>query len=197
MMKSVLVVLSLFLFMLSSCRTQRQLLKSDNTFYEYVPEVIKYDTIDAEFYYENYIASYIFDDAIFKSGGFILADRPIDKKAYKHMYVKVNEYYPRSLKSKNIDVSFDSTSITKFREFLWRSNLSDNGYIEKTKINPFCGAYYKKYHLKLELFFVGNIEEIIPLFLSCDEMRKHKGLPYEKTKVPIYIVTRILNSKEL
>jgi hypothetical protein len=191
-----LVTFILFLF---GCRAPRHPLSPTiNPISDYLPKTIMYDTISGDFFYENLINSYIEVDAVVKSSGFIQADT-LSEAAYKRGYF-INGYsYNNLILSKGIDIRVDKMSIANFYDSQFQKAISE-GTMRETSINPFCGAYYKKYEMKIEVIFIDSVDQRVPLFMDCKQYTSSEGSNrknYSIMKLPTYAITKIFFWREL
>lgn len=168
--------------------------------YSRIPKTIKYDTLSGVFFYENKIQGYEVFDAIVKSPGFIKADT-ISEVSYKNGYYVDGWYYVDDMKSKGINIHFDKNSIVAFYDSLHQKSLKDGTYMSETDIMPFCGSYYKKFRMELEVLYVDTISQRVPLFVGCEDNKKAKndnnGKDNKIQPLPTYIITRIISWNEL
>lgn len=197
--------LILLIVLLLGCQVRKKLKTGSkpfsNSLFERVPTAIKYDTLNAIFFYENSITAYEEVDVFLKNGGFIRTDE-INEKSYRSgYYVGDANAYVQYLKQKGIVIRYDNSSIAEFYDSLFQKGLRDGSYRSKTNINPFCGAYYKKFQLKVEVLFIDTISQRTPLFLNCekhdDYIRYNKGKNYLNLSLPTYLITNVFSWKEL
>lgn len=189
----------LFTVLLISCKAQNALKSQSHSIYLYEPDSIKYDTLSGTFFYENMIDSYIENDAVVKPPGFIHGDS-ISKFEYRNGYYINDWAYLKQLQRKGMELNFDKKSIANFYDSLQQRLLRNGTYMSETKINPFCGAYYKKYVMKIEILYIDTVLQRTPLFMDCPGYKmyvndNHKN--YEMSTLPTYVITRIISWKEL
>ena len=168
--------------------------------YSRVPQSVIYDTISGIFFYENSIASYIQFDAIAKAGGFIKGDT-VTEQQYEDGYYVEGWNYVELLKRKGVDIKFDKQSVASFYDSLQQRSLKDGTYMDKTNINPFCGAYYRKFKLTIEVVMIDTISQRSPLFLDCKQFDKYVSennyRAYQVKQLPTYIITKFFTWEEL
>jgi len=190
----------LLVIALISCSSPKKLNTTSSAIYEHIPQSIVYDTINEIFFYENSISSYIEVDAITKAGGFIKGDT-ITSEIYKNGYFVEGWNYVEFLKRKGIDVRFDKKSVSEFYDSLMQRSLRNGTYVDKTDINPYCGAYYKKFKLNVEVMYIDTIKQRVPLFLDCKQydeyIREKKGRTYQFKPLPTYIITKFFSWEEM
>ncbi len=193
-------ILSLFAVLCVGCSVK----KPKSAYYnfpidDHVPKEFVYDTISACFYYENLIKSYIDLDAVVKTSGFIQADS-ISEIAYKKGYFIDGYYYANSLSHKGININIDKKSIALFYDTLFQKSLRE-GTNAETNINPFCGAYYKKFEMKIEVMFIDSIYQRVPLFIDCNQYKilqeSNNRNNYQMMLLPTYAITKIFSWREL
>lgn len=168
----------------------------------YVPNELKYDTLDQVFLYENLIMAYIEPgDVIGKGNDFIKFNN--NKPTYNEgvfMYF-TSAFRYNKMKERNIDIYIDTTSIFKSISEMRYKAMQNRTLWEKTHINPFCGSYYKKYKMKIEVLYLGEVFQKIPLLMNCKEvaeyLKKNNGKNYQMCYVPTYLITRIFEWEEL
>ena len=154
---------------------------------------IRYDTIEADFLYEAKIGSYLQGDAISKSGEFIFSDN-VSEAQYLKGYFLVEDYYLHMIKLRNkINIRYDSVSVSHLDSLLVFKYM--NNYDPDSSINPYCGLYYDKYHLKIEVVYLGTFLQQIPIFFNCDDLSKYlqnnAGKTYQNLSLPTYIITNV------
>lgn len=116
------------MILLLGCSVNKKFTSVSNPLYLHTPISLKYDTLDAIFFYENLISSYQEADAIVKSGGFIKANT-ITKESYYNGYYIGNAYsYVKHLSQKGIVVRYDDVSIGGFQDSLFQKGLVDGSY---------------------------------------------------------------------
>lgn len=174
-----------------------------NSLTSYIPVNIRYDTLEGVFLYENLIYAYIEgEDVIVKRGNFVKMDTD-NKNLYQYgifIYFESAFQY-KKMKDENPYIHFDTVSVFKlFGEMRYKA-LQEGTFWEKTTINPFCGAYYKKYQMKVEVLYLGEVEQRLPLFMDCKEVIKYscklKGKNYQIRVIPTYLITKVFELKEL
>lgn len=199
--KSYLSVIIIFILAYSNGICQRNnIYKLEKIIYNSYPKAIKYDTLDAIFYYENLIESYDVGDAMLQNHGFVEADTILNKSSYLNGYINCNLDYLRNLKLHNNLIQFDSF-VNRFLISIYSKSILNGSLNNETKLSPFCGSYYKKYHLKIEVLYIGSILQRVPLFLSCEELKKfhikHPKKLYNVFKLPTYAVTKVFSWEEI
>jgi len=195
---SLLLILVFFFF---SCKTQKTSSRTVvSPIWQRESLNIVYDTISGVFFYENSIASYIEGDAYVKSNGFIHADS-VTQFAYSQGYYLEGGPYVDHLKNKGIIVRLDKSSIAEFYDSLFQKSIRTDTYRSKTDINPFCGGYYKKYEMKVEVLYIDTVSQRVPLFMDCSGYEKfaqdNRGKNYVITPLPTYAITKIFSWREL
>src|ERR1700744_2702256 len=96
----------------TSCFGQRTIIR-DSLLSGYTPESIRYDTIQGDFLYENFINAYVAGgDAVVKHGDFIEAGT-VNKNLYKQGLFTyfTSDFRYRDMSAKNHNVHYDSASI--------------------------------------------------------------------------------------
>lgn len=192
---------TLLIAILYSCHSSKKLITVDNPLYQHTPKALKYDTLSGTFFYENYVLSYLESDVVLKSGGFIKAEM-VSERSYKGgYYVGESSTYVQYLKQRGISVRYDAASIANFYDSLFKKGINTGTYRDITDINPFCGAYYKKYDLNIEVLFIDTVKQRVPLFMNCkgiEEFVQHNGgKNYKIDSLPTYIITKVLSWREL
>lgn len=152
---------------------------------------VRYDTIENDFFYEVYLQSYISGDAIVGGGGLIKFGI-VNEETYLKGYFILNNYYlKKSYNQFGVLYNQKTTETTEY-EFQLTStlnfNLKDSAYF-----TPACGLYYKGYHLKLEVVFLGNISHRIPVFVDCANRNKISNYTY--LALPTYLITNVMCCK--
>ncbi len=195
-MKTSIGILLVFLFFQKSVpdilQAQEVKIKYDDMSNIQLSE-IKYDTLECLFFYENLIEAYIQGDAVIKTGGYIKIKDDINK-SYLEAYYVLSSFYAKKLASNN-SLHYDSLSINTFESKQYYQSIQNGTFFGETKINPFCGVYYKKYKLKIEVVKVGWVTQRIPYFQNCDEIKKRKK-NYQIADLPTYIITNVFEYKE-
>ncbi len=187
--------------LLVGCNANKRLTTISSPLYLHSPSLVKYDTLDAIFFYENLISSYQEEDVILKGGGFVKNDTITEESYYNGYYVSNAYTYVKHLKQKGINIRYDDASIGAFHDSLFQKGLRDGNYRSKTNINPFCGAYYKKYQMKVEVLYIDTVSQRTPLFTNCNEyevyVHKNNGKNYMMFALPTYVITRVFSWEEL
>ena len=196
--------LLLFIFSLCSCIEKKKVILHYNMRDEMVNAISKlkfvhYDTIESDFYYENLIQDYLEGDEISKGNGFIKCTQKISLETYLSGYFTAY-FLTNIMEMKRVGIVCDSVSISKFRNDMFVNALKDGTYYSETKINPFCGAYYKKFHLKIQVLYLGNVLQRTPLCLPCEEHLKyeneHHNMRYQMLSLPTYLITKVFLWKQ-
>lgn len=187
------------------CHTgwMQTIISRDSILAGYTPIEGKYDTLDGVFLFENRIDAYVEGgDAIIK-GNDLVHEGTVSKELYQQgifTYYSSLFHYQR-MADKNPNIHFDTASVFKvFGEIRYKA-VQDGTLWGETDINPFCGGYYKKYRIKMEVLYLGSVIQRTPLFMNCKElkeyMRKNKGKNYEMCILPTYLITRVFEYEEL
>src|SRR5690554_1712480 len=138
---------------------------------EYVPSSVKYDTIEGDFLLELAIGGYVtrYGEIVKGNSNFIVETIPFSKESYLYGYFILRDFVHKWLAEKSmIDYNLssyysDSTSFkNNFNEIyaIFRNSLV---YVENN-FNPIYGSYYKRFRLKVEVMYLADVEQRIPLF---------------------------------
>lgn len=189
------------MILIAGCNVNKKVTTVSNPLYLHSPSLVKYDTLDAIFFYENFISSYQEEDVIIKGGGFVKNDTITEESYYNGYYIGNAYTYVKHLNQKGINIRYDDVSIGAFQDSLFQKGLRDGNYRSKTNINPFCGAYYKKFQLKVEVLYIDTISQRTPLLVDCNKyeeyVRINSGTNYLKASLPTFIITKVFSWEEL
>ena len=154
-----------------------------------------YDTLEGDFAYEDLIQAYLEVDVIVKNGGFVQIHDSINKNSYFQGYYIINTDYLKMMKEKLSEIHYDYISFEKIHDLTYAQPIKNGTYRMKGKINPFCGAYYKKIHMRMEVLDIGRNIQRLPLFAGCDEYRKitanNTAKHYQELSIPTYVITKV------
>lgn len=199
--KRLFLLISTLAFGLIGCSHSRKISSSSNFdtphISDRIPKAVIYDTLSGTFFYEDNIQSYILLDAITAGNGFIHADS-IDEAAYKRGYIQgiiASGNIINILANKGVKIRSDTASIARF----YNSSLSDLVTGKNNIIEPFCGAQYVKYNMKIEVAYIDTISRKLPLFVDCETYKKlveNKHKNYQLASVPTYVITKVFSWQE-
>jgi hypothetical protein len=171
-----------------------------NPIYTHYPMVVNYDTVDGIFFYENSIEAYIDHHVVVKNYGFVFGDSVNEKLYQNEYYIIAEDYYLNALQKMALDVRVNQSSISLFYDSLRTKGIRDGSFWSETEINPFCGGYYKKYMIKMEVLYIDNITQRVPVFIDCNERlvnTRRTRRDYKMSSIPTYVITDIMFWKEL
>ncbi|UOQ76565.1 hypothetical protein MUN84_18825 [Hymenobacter sp. 5516J-16] len=161
----------------------------DDKHIDIVKQISKVDTL----LYELDIESYRSGDQIIKMNGFV--DNKYNNSFYKKSYYKLDISLVKKLYLQHPSLKIDLESIEAFSRKL--DSLSMNRENEKNKISPYCGINYLPINLNFNAVYIGHKFQIIPVELDCAKYKiykKHKGRNYKIKRIPVYIITKVLNN---
>jgi hypothetical protein len=157
-------------------------------------DTIVYDTLEGDFFYENIVFAYSSSDAIVKSGHYIQCNHDIKTSYYKGYYI-LNSSHGKMICSNNSFLKRDFVSVDSFeRQQLYEKEIAETRAFEYyNSYNPFCGVYYKKYKLRIEVVKIGLVKQRLPFFENCDRMKKRGRKVYKIDYLPTYLVTDVFH----
>ena len=188
--KKYLLLPVIFLFSFTNCliaKTVKQNFRKHS-------RLVKYDTLEGYFYYENLVKGYVDFDAVVKTSGFIRVTADVKKSYEEGYYIIMNPELFRY----GIKFHYDSLSIGNFLTNQWLGSVQDGSLLGTTSINPYCGIYFKKYYLKIEVINLGKIRQRVPRFKTCDELKqkkKHRKKYYRLRRLNTFLITNMLDCR--
>ena len=156
--------------------------------------LVKYDTLEGYFYYENLVKGYVDFDAVVKTSGFIRVTADVKKSYEEGYYIIMN---PELLRY-GMTFHYDSLSIGNFLTNQWLGSVQDGSLLGTTSINPYCGIYFKKYYLKIEVINLGKIRQRVPRFKTCDELKqkkKRRKKYYRLRRLNTFLITNMFDCR--